>query len=173
MGVERETIQKRETPARFRLPIEVNLRANFSAIEVRGEDNLKKIPPGAKVIFATTHISDLDVGMPIAKLGKQFRMKLVNASLQHDITQDPASNLGMRAMGSENMIPVDIQWGREHPVAGKTYQGSMFNPENFIPMKKALEEGVALVIAAYTPTHVKDGKLPSKGGYGAVYAAEK
>ena len=164
--------EHKETPMRFKLPIELMLKANFSKIEMRGEENLKDLPPDAKVIFATTHISDQDVIMPVAKLGDRFRMKVVNASLQHDIRGHTIPNLGLRAMGIENTIPVDIKWGESKDTGREEYYSKQFNPENFLPMQDALEDGDAVVMAAYTPVPMKTGELPDKGGNGAVYLAE-
>jgi 1-acyl-sn-glycerol-3-phosphate acyltransferase len=161
----------KETPARFRLAVETMLKASFSAIEVVGEENLKKLPPGAKVIIATTHISDYDVIMPIAKLGKQFKIKAVNASVQHSFLKDPLTYTAAHIAGIENTIPVDIQFAK-HETAGRSYVPSPFNPENFVPMRQALDEGDAIVMAAYTPPPVKDGMLGKKAGFGAVYLAE-
>lgn len=164
--------QHKETPARFRLVVEAWVKANFSNIEVRGEENLKDLPPNAKVIFATTHISDLDVVIPIAKLGKQFRMRAVNASVQHDFREDARTNIFLRVIGEDNTMPVDMKWG-DHPETGKKeYYTKKFNPDNFVPMKEALEEGDAIVMAAYTPVPIKDGKIPDQEGHGAVYLAE-
>ncbi|MFZ2500959.1 MAG: hypothetical protein WAW90_03195 [Minisyncoccia bacterium] len=162
----------KETPARFRLVVEAWVKANFSNIEVLGEENLKDLPPDAKVIFATTHISDLDVVVPIAKLGKQFRLRAVNASVQHSFKEDARTNIFLQIIGEDNTMPVDMKWG-DHPETGKKeYYTKKFNPENFEPMKEALEDGDTIVMAAYTPVPIKDGKIPDQEGHGVVYLAE-
>jgi hypothetical protein len=147
------------------------LKAVLSKIEIRGRENLDKIPPNAKVVIATTHISDIDVAIPIAKLGRIFRIKWANASMQHHITQDPFINLVLTAAGIANAIPVDYHWAQQDGV-GKSYTASNFNLKNFLPMRKALENGDTIVFAAHNPTHIRDGKLPLDGGHGAVYLAE-
>lgn len=162
---------RKETPARFRLAVDILLKANFGKIKVKGEENLDKLPPGAKVIIATTHISDFDVLVPIVKLGKRFKIKAVNASLQHDVRKDAMPSLSVIAAGKENTIPVDFKWGK-NPKGQKSYYSSSFNPDNFTPMKEALDDGDAILMAAYNPEPIKSGMLPAKGGYGAVYLAE-
>ena len=161
----------KETPARFRVAVETYLRAHFSDIEIVGEENLDDLPPDAKVILTTTHISDLDVLIPIAKLGQRFCIKAVNASVQHQFGGDTIANIGLRIVGKENTIPVDYKMG-EHPQAGKSYYTQAFNPNNFVPMKESLDKGETIVMAAYGPQQVKDGKLPKKGASGPVYLAE-
>jgi hypothetical protein len=65
--------------------------------------------------------------------------------------------------GKDNFIPIDY---KKIP-GGK--QASSFNPDNFDPMKEALEEGKAVVVAAHNPT--QEWNLP-KGGYGVSYLSD-
>lgn len=166
----------KETPARLRLAAETFLRLSFGKIEVKGEENLNDLPPDTKVVLAATHISDADLLSPIAKLGNRFNIRVAAPSLHFNVLSkekgDAMPALSLKMAGGEDVaMPIDYGW-EEHREAGRSYVPGGFNPLNFEPMKDALDEGNIILIAAYSPPAVKDGKLPRRGGYGDVYLAE-
>ena len=151
--------ERHRTSKRLLMAIEADVKLATGEIQTHGEEHLREIPPDKKVIIATTHISDLDVPIATLKLGKFFDIAITNQSIHHSFLGEPSTNIGMRIAGRENFIPIDTK-----KIEGKK-QGE-FNPQNFAPMREALEKGKAIIIAAHNPT--QKWKL-SKGGYGAAY----
>ena len=147
------------TSKRLLMAIEADVKLATGDIQTHGEERLKEIPPAKKVIIATTHISDLDVPIATLKLGKYFDIAITNQSIHHSFLGEPRTNIGLRIAGRKNFIPIDTK-----KIEGKK-QGE-FNPQNFAPMRDALEQGKTIIIAAHNPT--QKWKL-SKGGYGAAY----
>ena len=157
-----QTKQKLWGGYRLRLALEAHIKPVTGEIRISGEEHIKEIPPYKKVIIVTTHISDLDVPIAASKLSKYFNIAITNESISHSFLGEPSTNVGMRIAGKENFIPIDYK-----KVEGKK-QGA-FNPENFKPMKEALEKGKAIIIAGHNPT--QKWRLP-KGGYGAAYLSD-
>ncbi|MCL4437562.1 hypothetical protein M1513_00790 [Patescibacteria group bacterium] len=150
--------QKEKTPLRLRIALKGWETAAVKSVEVDGRENLKEIPPGKKIIIATTHITDLDLPIVAYELSRDFNIVITHKSTHRSLKDDPASYIGTHIAGIDNFIPLDYKQGE---TIGK------FNPDNFVPADKALEEGKAIVIAAHDPA--KNGKMPENGGYGAAY----
>ena len=134
-------------------------------VETTGLENLEEIPPEKHVIFLTTHMSDYDVPIVIAALAEKFpRMKVAEASTHEDYRQNLGGYLGRQIGGVENSFSVDFS-------GGEGDGNAVFNPDNFEQMKKSLEDGNTVVIAAYFDTKYQGQKwqLPEKGGNGGVY----
>jgi len=157
-----QTKQKLWGGYRLRLALEAHIKPVTGEIRISGEEHIKEIPPYKKVIIVTTHISDLDVPIAASKLSKYFNIAITNESISHSLLGEPGTNVGMRIAGKENFIPIDYK-----KVEGKK-QGA-FNPENFKPMKEALDKGKVIIIAGHNPT--QKWRLP-KGGYGAAYLSD-
>ena len=158
--VDHNSGEKRHTTSkRLLMAIEADVSLATGDIQTHGEEHLKEIAPNKKVIIATTHISDLDVPIATLKLGKYFDIAITNQSIHHSFLGEPGTNIGIRIAGRENFIPIDTK-----KIEGKKH--GEFNPQNFAPMREALERGKAIIIAAHNPT--QKWKL-SKGGYGAAY----
>jgi|GEM_PF-1268684 len=138
-------------------------------LETSGLEHLDEIPPGKRVIFLTTHMSDYDVPIAIAALADKFpRLKVAESSTHETFSQNPGGFIGRHIGGVENSFSVDFTGG------GSGDGKAVFNPQNFESMKGALEEGNAIVIAAYFDTtyNNKTWKLPNKGGSGGVYLGQ-
>jgi hypothetical protein len=157
-----QTKQKLWGGYRLRLALKAHIKPVTGEIRISGEEHIKEILPYKKVIIVTTHISDLDVPIAASKLSKYFNIAITNESVSHSFLGEPSTNVGMRIAGKENFIPIDYK-----KVEGKK-QGA-FNPENFKPMKEALDKGKAIIIAGHNPT--QKWRLP-KGGYGAAYLSD-
>lgn len=142
--------------------VKAEIRLSFSGVTVEGEEHLKEIPPGKKVVVATTHISDYDMPLAIYALGDKFELVVANASDQHAFRKSPFGNIGMRISGTENFRGIDYRDNYKGP--------DFFNPANYRPIEKDLREGKTAVVAAHNP--VFDYRLPERGGYAAVYVAE-
>jgi hypothetical protein len=165
MSLERNSSGRGEniTPKRLRLALEATLKLSVKEVKVQGEENIKQIPKDAKVIIATTHISDIDMPIVAATLAKYFNIAIANMSVHHSFHAEASTNIGIRIAGRNNFIPIDYKKVTD----GK--RASSFNPDNFEPMKAALEDGKAVVVAAHNPT--KEWSLP-KGGYGVSYLSD-
>jgi hypothetical protein len=174
MGMERSTgITKENQKVSQRLwrANEVNLRLAVGNIEVAGKENIKGIPPGAKVVIITTHLTDLDVPLAIHAVARDLDIAVMNLSIHHQFfgkQGEAVTNIGVRLAGKENFIPLDYhrdESGEKSPTA--------FNPENFEPAIKTLEGGKGILIAAHNPSREPLQNLENvKGGYGGVYLAE-
>lgn len=154
--------ERKVSSKRLMLAIEANLKLVTKEIKVYGEDHIKNIPQGKKVIIATTHISDLDLPIVATVLGKYFDIAITNQSLHHSFLAEPSINMAMKVAGKENFIPIDY-----NKVDGE--KKGFFNPDNFEIMSEALKNGKAIIIAAHNPA--KNWKLP-KGGYGVAYLSD-
>ncbi len=131
---------------------------NLGKVEVRGLDNLDKISRDERVIIATSHISDMDIPVVVAKLGRRLNPIVSNQSFQHEFSKSALPNIAMRIAGEENFVPIDYDVETGKP---------SFNPKNFEAIQKDKRN---VVVAAHNPTD--EWELPDKGGYGAVYLAE-
>ena len=141
---------------RLRIALEAQMKLMVGKITVEGENYLTHIPKGKKIIFVTTHISDLDVPVAACVVSKHADIAISNMSIHHSFLKEPSTNIGIRLAGKHNFLPVDMTKDKK----------GMFNTKNFIPMKDALDKGKAIVIAGHNPS--KNWQL-SKGGLGAAY----
>jgi len=157
--------KKESSPKRLMLSIEALLKLQVGKVEVSGQEHLKDIPPNRKLVIATTHISDLDVPITVGSLGHDLDLAVVNMSVHHSLREEAGTFLGVMASGRDNYIPVDFNRDKETGV--KT--AGLFNPQNFEPMRSALNKGKRVLIAAHNPSH--DAEL-GEPGYGAAYLAE-
>jgi len=156
--------QEREGSTRLSEAAKFMVDSLFRA-RIEGSHNLQDIPPDAKKIFVTTHLSDFDVPIVVAKLGDYVRdLTVADASTHEHFFDSPAGYTGRKIAGEKNFFSIDFTGGR-----GEGH--GKFNTDNFEPVKASLETGKPIVIAGYFDTDYEghSWKLPSKGGYGAVY----
>lgn len=156
----------KETSRRLKIAMGIGLRfilENPNKTPVVGEQHLKEIPQDKKVIIATTHLSDADVPIAAYAICDKFDIAIIHHSTHDNPSEDVWSWAGAVSAGRKNFLSV-----KSRKEKGKVKAD--FAPEDFEPMKKALEVGKAIVIAAHNPTY--DWKLSRKGGLGAVYLAQ-
>jgi len=149
-----------------RLMQSVNLlikSAHLGEIKISGRENLNKIPKDEKIVVACTHISDVDVPIAIHALGNDLELKISDQSVHHNFKKEPSMNISMNIAGKDNFFPID------YAGSGTEKHSSTFNPDNFVPMIKAMDKGASIVIAGHNPS--TEGHL-EKGGYAATYLAE-
>lgn len=153
---------------RFRKILETFNKLAFEQPKIKGLeellDDLKNYPPDTKIIFAVSHITDIDMPIALSTLAQHFDIKYANMSVHHNFTEEASTNIGLRISGKDRSFPIGYSLEKD----GKPKQAKPFNPDDFTPMIKGLDEN-PLVIAAHNPAH--DFKLPDKGGYGAPYLA--
>ena len=151
---------RQTSSARLRCCVGVLNFLHLKRILVSGQHNLASITAEQKVIFATTHLGDLDVPAAISEAGKWFDLVIANESNQHSFRSRTRINAALHLAGMKNFLSVEYK-----DIEGRDAKPH-FRAANFVPMQEALEKGKALVIAAHNP--VKVNELPH-GGYGAVY----
>jgi 1-acyl-sn-glycerol-3-phosphate acyltransferase len=163
---------EKKGPSRFWLANEAMvIKTLVGKIETSGEENIKKLPPGAKVVVLTTHLTDLDMPIVIHAVGKDLDMVEMDMSTHHKMfgkQGEAITNIGLHLAGKNKFLPIDYTKdasGKKSPRA--------FNPENFSPAVEAIDKGKAVMIAAHNPSLKPEKNLDNvKGGYGGVYLAE-
>jgi hypothetical protein len=151
---------KLETSKRLMAALETT-RLNFSKIEVIGEEHLKEIPEGARVIIAVDHLNNLSIPAAALVMGRRLPIQISNQSTQFSFRENPGGHLGVAVGGKDNFKGIDYD--------AETNEPKPFNPENFDAMLDPLNEGYAIIVAAHNP--VNTNVLPEKAGYGAAYLA--
>lgn len=151
----------------------------FKEVKVGGLDNLKTIPPGAQVVFAPTHMSDIDMHLAIYALAKHTKLKFSNYA---EVFNNPAWNAGLKKLGFSG--PEQVSMPLEHhqpkqsslqklksllPGQKPTETKNIFNQDDYGPMHQALNEGYAVVAAAHNPSY--GWELPKNPGVAAPYLA--
>lgn len=153
---------KKESPKRLSFALETMMRFAVSKVEVKGEENLSKIPEGKKVIIACSHISDIDLPVAAYALRHNFDLLMTNQSTQ-TLFKEPNVYASIRLAGKDNFMPIDyVKTGKE--------KFAKFNPNNFIKIKESLDKSQKTpLLAAHNPS--KNWSL-GKGGYGAVLLSQ-
>lgn len=151
---------------RFRFLVDKLVKSAASRTEVTGRENLESLPRNAKVIFATTHITDLDVPAAANALAGDFDLVLGDISQHRHFKVDPITYTGQTLAGRDNFAPIGF-----HKDAKGNWQADPFDYKDFDPMAKSLENGKAVVIAAHNPS--TERQMTDNPGYGAVYLAQK
>jgi len=147
-----------------------SLYGRMFEIKVFGEENLQEIPEGKKVIFAPTHMTDMDMGCALAAIGR-FRRNLV---LGVESSPDVVIFRTVQSLlaGKENF--------QEIPVAGKG-RNRVGKFEEWIGSEacRNLQEDLkeekndVLISSYFDPRHAGDTlQLSEKLGVGAVYLAQ-
>ena len=170
--MEGKTTESRQgTPQRLWLANEANLKFAVKDIKVTGQKNIKEIPAGAKVVVLTTHLTDLDVPLAIHAVGHELNVAIMNLSTHHKFfgkQGEAPTNIGIRIAGKGNFIPIDY-----HKDESGIKSPKAFNPDNFEPAVRAMQEGKSVVTAAHSPSsEFRESLEGVRGGYGGVYLAE-
>lgn len=144
----------------------------FFDISALNEENLKLIPPGKPVIFAPSHITDLDVMFTILTLAKAGRrLAIANDSGHYDWKQNSVALAGMMYAGRELFTPVHHIKSDKNRVGDFT---TWINSEEFRRLQKELTGGKDVIMASYFDPKYAGGKqeLSDRNGVGAVYLAQ-
>ena len=156
---------------RLWLANEAIMKLAVGKIEVSGEENIKKLPPGAKVVVMTTHLTDLDIPIVVHAIAKDLDIVEMDMSVHHKAfgkQGEAGTYFGNAIAGRKNFLPIDYEKGESDKKSAKA-----FNPENFKPAAEAMEKGKTILIAAHNPSQKPAKNLDNiKGGYGGVYLAE-
>lgn len=151
------------SPRRLTTLMELFTAAVAGKREVSGIENLHKVPAGSNLIVATGHITDLEIPLITATLGRYLDLAITDLSLHRGISKDPTF-IGLLLAGRENFLPVQYK-----VVRGKRI--GVFNPVDYELMVEASNRGKAILIATHNPSF--DGIMPKNAGVGAVHLANE
>jgi 1-acyl-sn-glycerol-3-phosphate acyltransferase len=155
----------KKSPENLMKAIKFFMDRTISSLEVKGKEHLKEIPKDKKVIIAPSHSTDFDLPLAYYALGDDFKLRFTHESTLNKFSVDPLMAGAMRVYGKDNFLPIDYKKDTE----GIHKKGS-FNPDDYVAMKQAAEEGDTLLIAAHNNSH--DGKMARNAGYADVYFAQ-
>lgn len=143
------------------------LRLFIKETRVQGEENLENLPKDRPIIFATTHLTTLDVTGAINLIAKNFDINVVHAENQDHFLQAPIPFLTTRIADKNNFLPISPN----------------YIEDEFTAIENTLRSGKPILMAAYAQHGSKNEYyreltqknvvLPKKGGIGAVFLAQK
>jgi len=162
------------SPRRLRIPLELVtdlLFGNVGDVVVEGADNLfkatKKTEENKGVIFATSHLTDVDVPTVAS----------VASGLRHAVVTVASTNIGIwhqripyKLVGMDNFF--QVPYGRD-PSAEKgaidNKYALPFNGDDYLGLQeKIIDSGLSVITAAHNPMSnigiKNDGELPEKAG---------
>ena len=161
------------TPRRLRVPLELvtDLLLGNVSVDVEGAYNLskatKKTEENKGVIFATSHLTDVDVPTVAS----------VASGLRHAVVTVASTNIGIwhqripyKLVGMDNFF--QVPYGRD-PSAEKgaidNKYALPFNGDDYLGLQeKIIDSGLSVITAAHNPMSnigiKNDGELPEKAG---------
>ena len=157
---------EQESPRRLRWASRAFAKMVFSGVEVSGRENLAGMADHRKIIFVSTHISDLDIPVIVAALSGSFDLAVTDISIHkhllHSLMTIDPTYLAVLLAGRKNFLSIT------YSLKNGVRKGHL-NPDDIININNSLDGGKAVIISAHNPTF--DGKLPDNPGYAAVLAA--
>ena len=146
----------------------------FFKVKILGEENIGLIPQGKGVVFAPSHLTDFDVPITVASIGR-FRqnLKVGHVSSHNSFFGNPTAFISLKiAGGKKNFRPI------YHTGKGRGRTGDFKKwvcSESFHQMEKDINENADVVISAYFDSSYSNNRkvLSNKKGVGAVYLAQQ
>jgi hypothetical protein len=130
-----------------------------------GLQNLAELHPNQRVVFATSHLSDIDELAAVEALAPYRKVDI--ASLETN-QRDPKQRIPEYLAGPGRFHDVKNTFDTE-----KDMPYTRFDAENFENMRRAMEKGSDIVISAHKPARKwEQAALPDHRGIGAVYLAQ-
>ena len=162
------------SPRRLRVPLELVtdlLFGNVGDVVVEGADNLfkatKKTEENKGVIFATSHLTDVDVST-VASVVSEFRhigvtVASTNMGLWHQ-------RIPYKLVGMDNFF--QVPYGRDLSAGKDAIDNKYalpFNDDDYLGLQeKITDSGLSVIAAAHNPMSnigiKNDGELPEKAG---------
>jgi 1-acyl-sn-glycerol-3-phosphate acyltransferase len=136
----------------------------YRSLTIEGKEH---VPTGKPVVFAASHVSDLDMPLAASVLVKDFNIGIsyISALLEHPV-QKKIFGLTRMVLGKNNFFPID------YSMEGTGWKAKPFNANNFTAMSEAMKvRAMHMLVAAHIPSY--DFVLPSKGGLGAIWLAHE
>jgi hypothetical protein len=155
---------RRPSPPRFLSWVKTGIKAMTRSFKVQGKENLDLIPPNARVIIASTHITEMDMLYAMGALVDDLSLIVTRQSFHTTDKRAIAARTGPIIVGEQNFLP--IEWSLD--AGGKQVPG--FKPEDFDKMQQMMAKGKSILMAAHNPC---TEHLPDKPGIGASYLAAR
>jgi 1-acyl-sn-glycerol-3-phosphate acyltransferase len=152
------------SPARLRASLAL-MSLVIGKPELKGLDNLGKIPHDRELVIATTHLTYIDLPLAASALKDELDLAIAAMSVIHDVWKKPAEWACLKLAGTHNFFPIDFRVDKDGKQVARP-----FNPDNFDPLLSAMSHGKSVIIAAHSPSH--DGKF-TRAGIGAPYLAAR
>lgn len=151
-----------EKPGNFNKLMKLITESAIQQPAVEGLQNLAEIPPNQQVVFAVSHLSDVDVPAAASALSLYRPIDVVILRTGAiDLKQIPFIKLA----GKHHFHTIDNTFNLKTQTPH-----TRFNADNFQEMKEAMSKGRDIVIAVHKPT--RDGKLSGNPGIGSIYLAQ-
>lgn len=161
-----ESTERKKSPEKIMSMLKFLVDHTLNKFEVKGKEHLQEIPEGKKIIVAASHATDYDMPYAYYALGNDLKLRFTRSSQLEKFIVDPLTAGVIRYAGEENFLPVTYRKGSEE--SGRNE--GQFNPDDYIKMMEATEEGDALLVAAHRPSN--KGELSEYAGYADVYLAQ-
>lgn len=159
------------SPRRLRVPLELVTDLLFGNVDVvEGAGNLlettKKTEENEGIIFATSHLTDVDVST-VASVASDLRhIGMTVASTNMDLLHQ---RIPYELVGMDNFF--QVPYGRD-PSAEKDAIDNKyalpFNGDDYLGLQKIIDSGLSVITAAHNPMSnigiKNDGELPEKAG---------
>lgn len=159
------------TPRRLRIPLELatGLLGNVDVVEGAGNllETTKKTEENEGIIFATSHLTDVDVST-VASVVSEFRhigvtVASTNMGLWHQ-------RIPYKLVGMDNFF--QVPYGRDLSVEKDAIDNKYalpFNSDDYLGLQeKITDSGLSVIAAAHNPMSnigiKNDGELPEKAG---------
>ncbi len=147
---------------RLRIALGAAIKFVAGKVTVTGLEKINKVAVNRNLVIATTHLTDEDLPISSAVLSQHLDLALTDMSPNHQ-WPNPLKLLLMAA-GESNFIPIDFNL---NPTTKSTT--GIFNPKNFIPMIRTINDGKRLVIAAHNPSNARE--FPCRPGVAVPYVS--
>jgi len=150
-----------KTKGGLKFGLELMARARVGTILSEGLAYLAEVPPDRPLVFATSHITDLDIPIAGSVLADRFTLGIAQIS---KLARDPRNIAGMLVTGIHNYFPIQYAGRRDAWIPGAIRIG------DYEVMVRAMKDkGKAIMFAMHKPTY--DHILPDRAGLGAVILA--
>ena len=163
------------SPRRLRIPLELatGLLGNVDVV-VEGAGNLfkatEKTEENKGVIFATSHLTDVDVPTVASVVSALRRIGMTVASTNMDLLDLWHQRIPYKLVGMDNFF--QVPYGRDSSAEKGAIDNKYalpFNGDDYLGLKeKITDSGLSVITAAHNPMSnigiKNDGELPEKAG---------
>ncbi len=161
------------SPRRLRIPLELatGLLGNVEDVVVEGADNLleaaKKTEESEGVIFATSHLTDVDVSTVARVVSELRHIGMTVASTNMDLWHQ---RIPYELVGMDNFF--QVPYGRDPSVGKDAIDNKYalpFNGDDYLGLQEKITDGgLSVITAAHNPmSNIRmknNGELPEKAG---------
>lgn len=173
---ERSTGEKMKNSERLANLARLSMLPYIRDVNITGKEKLDILPKDRPIIFAGTHFFNTDISIIISIIGKEFPIKVVQASTHESPIESLGGYLVYVLGGKNNFLSIKT-------IKNDKKEVGVFNFDDYKPMIDCLNNGTNLVMAAYynddqkyfydSCTYKEGLILPDKGGVGSIYVAKE